>query len=423
MRIGRAALSAILLGVIAVSAGGTAWAHGERSQEPFLRMRTITFYDTKWSKARVQPGETMDLTGKFHTFSEWPRAVYLPESIFLHYSVPGPSMLKKEAWMNGMPVINSTSTKLGGDYDYKLAIMGRVTGTYHVHPMVNIEGGGPLVGGGEFVTVDGDWSNFTNNVTTIDGQTIDMETHGQGRIIGWWVLWTIIGVFWLGYWVVRPFTRRIFMVGTVPEEELVSPGDRTVGLVLMIATVLIVAIGYVTTNGAYPITIPLQTGRMDAPELRPTTEFTPYAHATVRVRPVTAVYTVPGRSLGMVLEVTNGSNRAQQLGGFITANLQFREPAQFPDTRLKIKVEPAGPIAPGQTATVSVDATDAEWEYQRLAELIYDSDSRYGGLLEFFDADKNRQIVEVGGPVIPSFEGGATALTGGGQWRPTTQYK
>ncbi|MDE2180399.1 MAG: methane monooxygenase/ammonia monooxygenase subunit B [candidate division NC10 bacterium] len=422
MRIGRAALSAIVIGSIAVSAG-TAWAHGERSQEPFLRMRTITFYDTKWSKSRVKPGETMDLTGKFHTFSEWPRAVYLPHSIFLHYSVPGPSMLKKEAWMNGMPVINSTSTQLGGDYDYKEVIMGRVTGTYHVHPMVNIEGGGPLVGGGEFVTVDGDWSGFTNNITTIDGQTVNLENHGQGRIIGWWVLWAVVGAFWLLYWVRRPFIRRLFQVGVVPEDELVSPGDRTVGVVLMVATVLIVAIGYVTTNGAYPITVPLQTGRMDAPELRPTKEFTPYAHATVKVRAVTAVYTVPGRSLGMVLEVTNGSSRPQQLGGFITANLQFRDPTMFPDSRLKIKVEPSGPIAPGQTATVSVDATDAEWEYQRLAELIYDSDSRYGGLVEFFDPDKNRQIVEVGGPVIPSFEGGATALSGGGKWRPTTQYK
>lgn len=422
MRIGRAALSAILIGVIAVSAG-TAWAHGERSQEPFLRMRTITFYDTQWSKSRVQPGETMDLTGKFHVFSEWPRAVYLPDSIFLHYSVPGPSMLKKEAWMNGMPVINATTAKLGGDYDYRMNIMGRVTGTYHVHPMVNIEGGGPLVGGGEFVTVDGDWSNFTNNVTTIDGHTVDLESHGRGRIIGWWLLWVAIGVFWLLWWVRRPFTRRLFQVGVVPEEELVSPGDRTLGLVLMIATVLIVAIGFVTTNGAYPITIPLQTGRMDAPDMKPTPEFTPYAHATVMARPVTAVYTVPGRSLGMVIEVTNGTNRPQHLGGFITANLQFRDPALFPDSRLKIKTEPAGYIAPGQTVVLSVDATDAEWEYQRLAELIYDSDSRYGGLFEFFDAEKNRQIVEVGGPVIPSFEGGATALSGGGKWRPTTQYK
>ena len=422
MRIRRAALSAIMIGMIAVSAG-TAWAHGERSQEPFMRMRTITFYDTKWSKKQVKPGETMDLTGKFHAFSEWPRAVNTPESIFLHFSVPGPSMLKKEAWMNGMPVINSTSTELGGDYDYKMVLMGRVTGTYHVHPMVNIEGGGPLVGGGEFVTVDGDWSGFKNNVTTISGETVDLETHGQGRIIGWWVLWAVVGVFWLLWWVRRPFVRRVFQVGVVPETELVTPVDKTLALVLMVGTVLIVAIGYVTTNGAYPITIPLQTGRMLAPELKPTTEFTPYAHATVKARPVTAVYTVPGRSLGMVIEVTNGSNRPQQLGGFITANLQFRDPALFPDSRLKVKVEPPGPIGPGQKVTLSVDATDAEWEYQRLAELIYDSDSRYGGLLEFFDADKNRQIVEVGGPVIPSFEGGATALSGGGKWRPTTQYK
>ncbi len=422
MRIGRAALSAVVIGSIAMSAG-TVWAHGERSQEPFLRMRTITFYDTAWSKSRVKPGETMDLTGKFHTFSEWPTAVNTPESIFLHFSVPGPSMLKKEAWMNGMPVINSTKTVLGGDYDYRMALMGRVTGTYHVHPMVNIAGGGPLVGGGEFVTVDGDWTGFQNNIPTIDGTTVNMENHGLGRIIGWWLLWTVLGLFWLLYWVKRPFLRRVFQVGVVPEEELVSSGDRTVAVVLMVATVLIVTIGYVSTNGAYPITIPLQTGRMETPELAPTTAFTPYAHATIKARPVTAVYTVPGRSLGMLVEIKNGSNRPQQLGGFITANLQFREPSLFPDSRLKVKVEPSGPIAPGQTAMLTIDATDAEWEYQRLAELIYDSDSRYGGLLEFFDADKNRQIVEVGGPVIPSFEGGATAMSGGGKWRPTTQYK
>lgn len=422
MRIGRAVVSAIVIGVIAMSAG-MAWAHGERSQEPFLRMRTITFYDTAWSKKQVDPGELMDLTGKFHVFSEWPAAVYLPDSIFLHYSVPGPSMLKKEAWMNGMPVINATTAKLGGDYDYRMAIMGRVTGTYHVHPMVNIEGGGPLIGGGEFVTVPGDWSTFTNNVETIGGQTVDLETHGQGRIIGWWVLWTLIGVFWMGWWVRRPFTRRLFQVGVVPEEQLVSKGDRMVGLVLMVGTILIVAIGFFSTQGSYPITIPLQTGRMDAPDLEPTTEFTPYVHATVKARPVTAVYTVPGRSLGMVIEVTNNSTQPQQFGEFITANLQFRVPELFPDSRLKVKSEPAGPIQPGETVTLTIDATDAEWEYQRLAELIYDSDSRYGGLLVFFDADGNRQIVEVGGPVIPAFERGATALTGARQWRPTSQYK
>lgn len=422
MRIGRAALSAIVIGSIAMS-GGVAWAHGERSQEPFLRMRTITFFDTKWSKSRVKPGETFDLTGKFHVFKEWPRAVYLPDSIFVHYSVPGPAMLKKEAWLNGMPVINSTKAELGKDYDYRMNIMGRVTGTSHVHPMVNIEGGGPLVGPGEFVTVEGDWSGFVNNTTTITGETVDMETLGIGRIVGWWLLWSAIGFFWLIYWVKRPFMRRALQVGVVPEEELVTPADRTMAFVVIIGTVAIVTFGYVSASSTYPIVIPLQTGRMEAPDLAATTAFTPANLATVKVKTVDAVYTVPGRQMVMVMDVTNGSNRPQQIGGFVTANLQFRDPAMFPDTRLKLKVEPFGPINPGQTATVKVDATDADWEYQRLAELIYDSDSRYGGVLEFFDAEKNRQIVEVGGPVIPSFEAGATAATGALKWRPTTQYK
>lgn len=422
MGIKRGVLSAIMIGVIAVTAG-TAWAHGERSQEPFLRMRTITFFDNMWTKKSVKPGETMELTGRFHVYSEWPRAVYLPESIFVHYSVPGPSMLKKEAWLNGVPVINSTSVELGGDYESKMVIQGRVTGTYHVHPMVNIEAGGPLVGPGEFVTVDGDWTGFQNNVKTITGETVDMERLGLGRIAGWWGLWIVIGIFWLWYWARRPFFRRTDQVGKVPEDQLVTPGDRTLALVMIIGTVILVGAGNAATKGAYPITIPLQAGRVHIPELKPTTAFTPFKQATVKVKSLNGVYTVPGRSMVMNLEVTNGSNRPQQLGGFVSANLQFRDPGLFPDSRLKLKVEPYGPISPGQTVKVTIDATDAEWEYQRLAELIYDTDSRYGGIVEFFDADKNRQIVEVGGPVIPNFEAGSTSESGAKKFRRSTEYK
>src|SRR3989304_10135985 len=98
-----------------------------------------------------------------------------------------------------------------------MSIMGRVTGTYPVPPMVNIAGGGPLVGGGQFVTVDGDWTGFQNNVATIDGTTVNMENHGLGRIIGWWVLWSVMGLFCLLYWVNQPCLRLFFQVGVVPE--------------------------------------------------------------------------------------------------------------------------------------------------------------------------------------------------------------
>ena len=61
------------------------------------------------------------------------------------------------------------------------------------------------------------------------------------------------------------------------------------------------------------------------------------------------------------------------------------------------------PIAPGETRTIRVDATDAAWETERLTSLLNDPDSRMGGLFFFFDAQGNRYSTAVYGPVIPKF--------------------
>jgi methane/ammonia monooxygenase subunit B len=58
----------------------TAGAHGEKSQEPFLRMRTIMWYDVQWSTERVKVNEEMTLIGKFHVFEDWPVSVLPPPS-------------------------------------------------------------------------------------------------------------------------------------------------------------------------------------------------------------------------------------------------------------------------------------------------------------------------------------------------------
>ena len=42
------------------------------------------------------------------------------------------------------------------------------------------------------------------------------------------------------------------------------------------------------------------------------------------------------------------------------------------------------------------------WETQRLARLIYDPDSRFAGLVYFYDSDGERQILEVSGPLLPT---------------------
>ncbi len=53
-----AILSAVVLGLLSVAAS-VAQAHGEKAQEPFLRMRSFLYYDVEWSKEKVQVGEEL----------------------------------------------------------------------------------------------------------------------------------------------------------------------------------------------------------------------------------------------------------------------------------------------------------------------------------------------------------------------------
>jgi len=47
--------------------------------------------------------------------------------------------------------------------------------------------------------------------------------------------------------------------------------------------------------------------------------------------------------------------------------------------------------------------TDAAWEVERLVSLVNDPDSRFGGLVFFFDDKGTRSISEVMGPIVPTF--------------------
>ncbi len=386
----------IVVGAVALYAT-PARAHGERSQEPFLRMRTLLFYDTKFTKTHVKVGETLELTGRVHAFKQWPESVYKPDGVWLNFATPGPSLIRRASYLNGVNMMNSTALQLGHDYEYRNVIMGRRPGRFHVHPMINIEGGGPLTGPGEWITVEGDFGAFTNPIQTLTGETVDLENVGIGRVVGWWLIWTIIGVAWLLVWLKRPIASRALLVGNVDERELVSDGDRRTAWAFLIVTFVLVIGGYYTTKAAYPITIPLQAGRVTVPPL-------PDQPKVVDMTFEKATYEVPGRSMQFIIKVTNVSDKPIVLGEFNTANEGFVNPAVTPNPQIKLVVEPPEPINPGETKTLKVTAADPIWEYQRLAELIYDPDSRFGGLLFFYDTvDKKRTVVPIGGPLVPIF--------------------
>ena len=173
-----------------------------------------------------------------------------------------------------------------------------------------------------------------------------------------------------------------------------------------VGVIAIVAMSMASTNESYPITTPLQAGLLrgiksiDMPV------------PTVAVKIEDATYRVPGRAMQMTMTITNNGDSAIRLGEFNTAGVRFLDAAVaqdetgYPDDLLAeegLTVSDNSPIAPGQSRTIQVTASDAAWEVYRLADLIYDPDSRFAGLLFFYDQSGNRQMVTIDAPLIPSF--------------------
>lgn len=385
----------------------TASAHGEKSQAAFMRMRTIHWFDMNWSKEEVAVNDTMTISGKFFVFAGWPETVDKPEVSFLNVGIPGPVFIRAGSWVGGQLVPRSVSLELGETYEFKVLLKARRPGDWHVHSMMNVQGGGPIIGPGKWVTITGSMSSFVNPITTLTGETINLETYNLDNTYFWHAVWYAIGLAWLFYWARKPmFVPRSIAVEAGKGDALITAADKKVALGFAVGTLVIVAASMGSTNEKYPITTPLQAGLlrgMKAIEM---------PARTISVKVDDATYRVPGRAMQMTLTITNNGDSAVRLGEFNTAGVRFMDPAVsqdesgYPDDLLAeegLTVSDNSPLAPGQSRTVQVTASDAAWEVYRLADLIYDPDSRFAGLLFFYDEAGNRQMITVDAPLIPSF--------------------
>jgi methane/ammonia monooxygenase subunit B len=385
----------------------TASAHGEKSQAAFMRMRTIHWFDLNWSKDTVPVNDTMTISGKFYVFAGWPETVDKPEISFLNIGIPGPVFIRQGSWIGGQLVPRSVSLELGETYEFKVLLKARRPGDWHVHAMMNVQGGGPIIGPGKWVTVTGSMGSFVNPVTTLVGETVDLEHYNLDNTYFWHGLWYAIGLAWLVYWARKPmFVPRSIAVEAGKASTLITGTDKKVAMGFAVGTIAIIAFSMGSTNAKYPVTTPLQAGLLRGMK---TIEM-PAKTVTVKVEDAT--YRVPGRAMQMTLTITNNGDSAVRLGEFNTAGVRFLDPAVhedetgYPDDLLAeegLTVSDNSPLAPGQTRTVQVTASDAAWEVYRLADLIYDPDSRFAGLLFFWDAAGNRQMITVDAPLIPSF--------------------
>ena len=385
----------------------TASAHGEKSQAAFMRMRTIHWFDLNWSKEEVPVNDTMTISGKFYVFSGWPETVDKPEISFLNIGIPGPVFIRAGSWIGGQLVPRSVSLELGETYEFKVLLKARRPGDWHVHTMMNVKGGGPIIGPGKWVTITGSMGSFTNPITTLTGETIDLETYNLGNTYFWHAFWYGLGLLWIAYWARKPmYIPRIIAVDGGKADSLITAADRKVALGFAVGVIAIVAMTMASTNEKFPITTPLQAG------LLRNIKSLEMPVPTVGVKVEDATYRVPGRAMQMTLTVTNNGDSAVRLGEFNTAGVRFMDAAVaqdetgYPDDLLAeegLTVSDNSPLAPGQSRTIQVTASDAAWEVYRLADLIYDPDSRFAGLLFFYDEAGNRQMVTIDAPLIPTF--------------------
>jgi methane/ammonia monooxygenase subunit B len=390
-----------------------AMAHGERATEPYIRTRTVQWYDVKWTTDKINVNDTVTVTGRFHLMDDWPDAVSKPDLVFMSNASPGAVLTRVESYINDLPARQSLKKlELGRDYTFKVVMKGRVPGRWHFHPMINVDGAGPIVGPGSWVEVGGSAADFRHAVTTLDGTRIeDTQNYGVAKAQAWQLGYILIAVVWLVWWLRRPLIVPRWLANQKGLQDLlVTRTDDKVAAAVLVVVLLVVIVGFVNVKADYPRVVPLQAGSLYTPPL-------PETPHMVSVQFKKAEYDVPGRSMRMVVEVTNHATRPVRLGEFLTASLRFVnrslptavaaiDPA-YPKELLPasgIVVADDSPLAPGETRLIKMDATDAAWELERLVGFLTNVDSRVGALLFFYDDKGARHITSVAGPILPVFK-------------------
>ncbi|MBQ0724046.1 MAG: methane monooxygenase/ammonia monooxygenase subunit B [Cycloclasticus sp.] len=411
----RAALIKSVLLMVLMCVTGLVLAHGERNQEPFLRMKTLHWYDIKWSvenDSTIQVNDLVEMTGKVHFFSRWPEVINKPSTIFLGNATPGPVFVRVETYLDGVPMIQSTGVEMGHVYDFKVILKARIPGRHHVHPMINVESAGGLVGPGIWITVAGDADDFVYSITTRTGTEIaNLGSYAVPNVIKWHAIWATVGVLWLLWWFRRPLIiQRYLLVKQGSWDQLITNNDRKIAATLIVGIIVTLIYANNITKEKYPRTVPLQGSKahVDVPVNK-------YA-GMVTVKNLSAEYYLPGRTVTVKAKITNNTNSPIQLGEFTAANIRFVNhsvPAAmkgvdvgYPDELVandSLKVSDQTPIQPGETKILDIEATDVAWETERLSSLLNDPDSSYGALLFFYNAKGERIIEEIYGQIIPTF--------------------
>ena len=370
----------LLLALLLATAGilitaMVASAHGEDSQEGFLRMETVAFNNVKFSADTIKQGETVTITGQATILDTWPKTLGEPSTGYVNVTTQGPVLLMKDRLVNGLEAPDSIFIKKGDTYDFKMTLEGREPGNWHVHPTFAVEGAGTLIGPGHWITVQ-DAGGYTNSLPLLNGQQVNLETFGAGQLAIFNWLGFAIGMAWMLYWTVPkiggpnhrtvsklPVTLRVPLNTDGQDIGLITKQDHRVSNWLLAATIVLLGAGWIYQTVAFPIKIPQQVFRFEPPALQQAPQFS-------QVLAKDASYDPQTSTVVMTVDVTNHGQAPATINAFTTSSLTFVNQASAgTGTPYVMTVSPSTPIAPGQTQTVTLTMRDPVWRDARILDV------------------------------------------------------
>ncbi len=398
----------VALAIAAIIAPSNAFAHGEAGDEPFLKDLTTAFYDVKITPSVIHVGEPVTITGTVRVLDTWPYTLDPPATAYITPVVPGPVFALKDRIVNGQPAPGSFFVDRGGVYKFKMVILGREPGRWHVHPGIAIQGTGTLIGPGEWVDVQPAPVKFAFPIALLSGQIIDLDNY-EGAFVWWWSFaGFLLGVAWMLYWTLTKRTVTNLAVTTqigvneaAPDIGLITPRDQMWMNVLAGLTIALLIVGWFYAAGRYPVRLPQQTDWFRPAPLTPDDKL-------AEVTPESASWNDGTDTLIMKVQAKNISNSPITVKQYIMAMTTFvngsaDEQAQAGphDFVGQLEVEPNTPIQPGETTELTLKISNPILSEERLIP-TRDPQQFIAGLLRFQNATGGEQFAVARINVIPT---------------------
>jgi methane/ammonia monooxygenase subunit B len=385
------------------------FAHGEAGDEPFLKNMTTAFYDVSITPSEVEIGQPVIVTGKVKVLETWPHTLEDPGLAAIVPVVPGPVFAMKDRTINDQPSVGSFFAEKGGIYEFKMTLLGKEPGKWHVHPGIAISGTGTLVGPGDWVTVK-PGGKFEFPLTLLDGKTIELSTYG-GQFVWWWSFaGFLLGMAWMVYWT---FTKRTVTNLAVtmqlpinddgPDIGLITPRDHMWMNIIAGLTVALLIVGWTYAATSYPVRWPQQTDWITPRHISSGPMM-----AEVRTTGATATYDDATDTLVMKVQVKNVADSAIDVNRMMVGLATFvkgGEPEQAKAGPREyvglLQVQPNEPVAPGETKELTLTVESKIFSTVRLIPLN-DPQQFVAAVLEFQNAQGGRQLVTVRSSVVPT---------------------